>query len=80
MRCMSCHRALVSKTTHLWEKRVVVCWRCKELADKATAEIRARHRAAEHGAMFDLEQLLLDGALVRGLMPSLPGLGADHDG
>lgn len=79
MRCLSCHRMLTSKEAQMWQKRVVVCIRCKELADRATAEIQRRHRAAEHASLFDLEQMILQGKLVQGMAPVLPGLGEAWD-
>jgi hypothetical protein len=63
----------------MWQKRVLLCLRCKELADKAAAEVAVRYRSAEQAALFDLEQLILQGRLVQGSPAFLPGFGVDSE-
>jgi hypothetical protein len=67
---------VVTKTARLWERKILVCVSCGELADKAKAELDAAHRRAEAQAMMYLEQQIMSGALLaKGSGMDLPGIG-----
>lgn len=80
MNCLSCQQPVVTKNARLWERKILLCKSCGELADKAKAELDAAQRRAADQALMYLEQLIMSGRLVA--MDSgmqLPGIG-DVDG
>lgn len=71
---------MVTRTARLWERKILVCAPCGELADKAKAELDAAHRRAEAQALMYLEQQILSGALLaKGSGMDLPGIGATEE-
>lgn len=77
MKCLSCQRDTTTKDARLWDRRIVLCASCAELADKAKAELEAAHRRAEMQAMMFLDQHILRGALLTTAVAQLPGIGAE---
>ena len=78
MKCLSCGRPLTSKQAKLWQRRILLCVGCSDLADKAKAELDAAHRRAEAQAMMFLDQMILRGGLLEGAPVALPGFGKPH--
>ncbi len=76
MRCLSCQREVTTKGARLWERKILVCIGCGELADKAKREMDIALHRAEEAAMADLEQKIMRCVL---LAPAsgvhLPGCG-----
>lgn len=75
MRCLSCQKEVDTQGARLWERKILVCKNCGDLADKALAELQAAQRRAELHAMMMLEQQILRGGLLSTTGMQLPGLG-----
>ncbi len=76
MHCLSCSKPVTSKEARLWERKILVCPGCAELADKAKRELDAALHRAEEQALMYLEQQIMSGALVDNWMRlQVPGLG-----
>ncbi len=75
MNCLSCHQPMTTQSARLWERKILMCKSCGELADKALAELQAAQRRAEAHAMMFLEQQILRGQLLTAPGIQLPGFG-----
>lgn len=69
MKCPSCQEDLNARTTKLFRKKVIVCSRCCEVAEKQAKELEAASARALEQSMLWLEQRVLSGALLGGTTP-----------
>lgn len=76
MKCLSCYRPVSSQQARLWQRKILLCARCAELADGAKALLDAAQRRAAAQALQELEQLVLSGKLLESEATALPGFGA----
>lgn len=70
MRCLSCRCELRSQAAKFWNKKIVVCPSCFELADRAKARVDQTMKRAHAQALGKLEEMLLSGELR--MSPTLP--------
>ncbi len=65
MHCVSCERDLAGSQACLWNRKIVMCKGCVELANAAKALMEAELRQAEAKAMFWLEKHICEHGLLR---------------
>lgn len=70
MKCLSCQCEVRSQAAQFWNKKILVCPSCAELADRAKARLDVMMKRAHAQAVMDLEERLLRGQLLEAPTPT----------